>query len=447
MPNRVCIAALALGAAMACTFARPASAQSGANCPAELPAQTRCFIGKDGNGAHYWIALPAQWNGVLVVHAHGGPRLAPVDENSSVEDLVRFSVIVEQGFAWAGSSYRRPGYGVRMAAEDTENLRQIFVKTFGRPKRTLMHGQSWGGNVAAKGIELYANNGDGTRNYDGALITSGLIAGATRAYLHRADLRSVYQYYCNNHPRSDEPAYPLWMGLPADSKMTAEELAARVNECTGAQLPAAQRSDAQRRKLADIAAVIRIPESSLLSHLDWATFMFRDLVQLRLGGRNPFSNRQVEYRGSSDDKALNAGVARFDADQGAVAELARDGDLTGKVSIPILTMHAVGDPTAFVEHEAAYRDTLIGAGTQASLVQTFTSEALHSKLATPQYAATLQALMEWIDSGTRPTPQHIANLCAQHARKYPGGCHYLPEFKPQPFFWRAYPRSLPPRPR
>lgn len=58
--------------------------------------------------------------------------------------------MVDEGYAWAGSSYRRGGYGTRMAAADTENLRRLFVDEFGKPNRTYVHGQSWGGNVAAK---------------------------------------------------------------------------------------------------------------------------------------------------------------------------------------------------------------------------------------------------------------------------------------------------------
>ena len=53
--------------------------------------------------------------------------------------------------------------------------------------------------------------------YDAVLLTSGVLGGGTRSYDFRLDLRVVYQALCNNHPRPDEPAYPLWMGLPANS--------------------------------------------------------------------------------------------------------------------------------------------------------------------------------------------------------------------------------------
>ena len=186
------------------------------------------------------------------------------------------------------------------------------------------------------------------------LITSGVLGGGTQGYDYRADLRAVYQYYCHNHPRADEPQYPLWMGLPKDSTLTRKELAKRIDACTGINTPAAQRTPAQKQNLANILNVVRIPERTLISHMSWATFMFRDLVQRSLGGRNPFTNVGVRYTGSTDDDALNRGVARFDADPAAVAQLADDSDMTGAIKVPEITMHAIHDPTAFVELETRY---------------------------------------------------------------------------------------------
>ncbi|TFW09847.1 hypothetical protein E4K72_03910 [Oxalobacteraceae bacterium OM1] len=428
-----------LAATLLFSFTAGAFAQTATPCPESVGTAT-CYTGVDANGAHYWIAIPEHWNKTLVMHAHGGPRLKAIDRETSLEDLERFVVTVRQGFAWAGSSYRRPGYGARMAAEDTENLRKIFLAKFGKPQRTILHGQSWGGNVAAKGIELYGVNADGSRNYDGVVLTNGVIAGGTRAYLHRADLRAVYQFYCNNHPRPDEPQYPLWMGLPADAKMSNKELEARVDECTGLKHPAAQRSEQQRKNLANILGVIPVPERTLLGHMNWATFLFRDVNAKVTHGHSPFGNRNVVYKGSADDAALNRGVPRFDADAQGVAALAEDSDMTGKIPVPVITMHAIGDPTALVEYESAYRETVEKAGNGDKLLQTFTDEHEHSKLADAEYAALFDALTQWLDSGKRPTPQQVAQRCAQTEKTFSGGCHFRPEYQPQPLFSRVAPR-------
>jgi hypothetical protein len=421
---------------------RPATEAKPVTCPMEVPTGASCYVGEDGVGALYWLAIPKDWSpatGVLVMHAHGGPAsTGPAELKRSEEDLKRWAVTVKAGYAWAGSTYRRGGYGVTMAAEDTERLRQIFVRQFGQPRRTLLHGQSYGGGVASKAAELYSATASSKSPYDGILLTSAVLGGGTRAYDFRLDLRVVYQYVCRNHPRADEMQYPLWMGLPASSKLTRTELGARVNECTGVDKPAAQRSELQKANLATIVEAVRIQERSLLSHLNWATWLFADLVQLRLGGRNPFGNLGVVYPGG---EALNAGVLRYAADPVAVAQLDRDSAPEGRLTMPVLTLHAINDPTAFVELESLYRQIVDNAGSGAILVQTFSHESDHSYLANAQYPALFTALLDWIDKGDKPTPQKVLALCRGYEVGYGKGCHIQPEYQPPPIDSRVAKRQ------
>ena len=381
------------------------------DCPASTGRGTRCVAGQDENGAWFVAAVPANWNSRLIVHSHGGPRTGTPEAEDELEDLDRFSVMVRHGYAWIGSTYRRGGYGVRMAAEDTDNARKIFWSLYGRPQRTLLHGQSWGGNVAAKASELYAGNAEDGWNYDGVLITNGIVSGGTRAYGFRADLRAVYQYYCSNHPAPDEPTYPVWQGLPLDSGMTRAELRRRIETCTGVDKPAARRTPEQAAKLRDILAVTGVEEAELVSHMNWATFLFQDMVMRRLDGRNPFDNSQTVYSGSSDDAALNAGVERFTADPEGVALLAHDADLTGQIVRPTLTLHALHDPTVSYDVEGLYAATVAGAGRSQWLVQVATDEADHSKLSDASYMTALDALEGWIDGAAKPVTNAFQSRC------------------------------------
>ena len=402
------------------------------SCPAKIPAGAHCYNGRDSVGAPYWIAIPEHWNRVLVMHAHGGPEIEAPTLARAAEDLERWAVMVKAGYAWAGSAYRRGGYGVTMASEDVERLRRLFVHRFGQPRRTILHGQSYGGGVAAKSAEIYGPVPGAPAAYDGVLITSGVLGGGNNAYQFRLDLRVVYQYVCANHPRRDEPPYPLWMGLPPDSKMTRADLAARVKECTGIGMPTAQRTPEQAAHLATIVAVTHVPERTLLSHLAWATWLFRDLTQTRLGNRNPFDNTNVVYRGSSDDTALNAGVLRYRADPQAMGALAEDSRPTGRLRLPVLTLHAIHDPTASVELEGVYRDIVDSAGASQWLVQTFSDEAEHSYLGDSKYPALLSALLDWIDHGDKPTPRAVADRCARHEATFGAGCRFMPDDRVRP---------------
>ena len=413
-------------------------------CPAGVAAGTRCLAGADTAGAYYWIAVPPAWNGMLVLHAHGGPELGPPRSARTEQDLKRWSVWTRAGYAWAGTSFRQGGVAVRAAAEDTERLRHIFNVVIGVPKRTLLHGQSWGASVAAIAAETYtARDAAGRVPYDAVLLTSGVLGGGTESYNFRLDLRVVYEAVCANHPRPDEPQYPLWQGLPPGARMTRPELRARVDACTGIDHPAAARSEAQRRNLKTLLDVIRIPERTLVSHLNWATFDFQELVFKRLDGRNPFGNLGARYTGSADDTALNAAVARYRADPAAVAKFAADTDPQGRIPVPVLDMHAIDDPTAFVELESTWHETMRRAGTDGHLVQIYTDDHEHSYLSDAEYIAAMQALLRWVDAGEKPTPQGIAAVCARVDAAFDPaqGCRFVPAYRPGPLTSRVPART------
>jgi hypothetical protein len=368
--------------------------------------------------------MPADWNGSLVVHAHGGPRLGAPTPDGADEDLVRFAVTVAAGYAWIGSTYRRGGYGVRMAAADVESSRELFVRHFGQPRLTLLHGQSYGGNVAAKLSELNALTEDGRRHYDGVLLTNGILNGGTRAYGFRADLRAVYQLYCGNHPRPDEPQYPLWAGLPTGDSMTRDDLRRRVDDCTGVHLPDRARSPEQQRRLRDILAVTGVDEGELFRHLAWASFNFRDLIAF-LGGLNPFDNSGTTYRGSQDDVALNRGVARFRASPDALARLAYDADLTGLIVLPTVTLNALHDPVVASRGAAEYGDVVGRAGRAQLLLRLLTSEDSHSTLSDAGYLAALESLADWAGSGRRPSHASVEARCEAIRRRTGDPCLFV----------------------
>ncbi len=432
-----------LGLALALGL-QPAAAEppSPAACPPGLPADVACLRGRDANGSHLLLARPGNWNGGLVVHVFGGPRMAPPAADSTDEDLVRYQEFLREGWAWVSTSRRRAGFGVTRAGEDTELARQAGVEAFGRPRVTVLHGQSWGGAVAAKAIEaMNAPDAEGRRPYDAALLTSGVLAGPTRAYDMRVDLRAAFQALCNSHPAPEERPYPVTLGLAEGQVMTREDVVARYLACTGADLRPEARSPAQRAALADLAAASRIPEWSLPGHLWWATQVFADISRSMTGGRSAFGNAGVRYSGTSDDEAFNARVPRYQADPEARARLAADGDLSGTVAVPVMTLHGIGDATVFVENAAAYRETLARAGTADRLVQVFVDDAEHSKMSAALYPAALAVLREWAETGRRPNAEEVRARCEAMQEPYGGDCRVLPDYVPQGWYDRVNPRG------
>jgi hypothetical protein len=286
--------------------------------------------------------------------------------------------------------------------------------------------------VATRAAEMFP------KSWEGILLTSGVVAGPV-TYDFRLDLRAIYQHLCNNHPRPNESLYSLAIGLPAGAALTSTELAARANECLGLSKPAAQRTTEQAQKLKTIVDVLKIPENSVLSHLNWGTFSLQDLVA-KNGGASPFGNEGVRYVGSSNDAALNAAVPRFKADPKAVARFAADVDHSGRFAVPVVAAHGIGDATVFVEGQDTLRRRMEAAGNGQRLVQNFVDSSEHSYWGDAMYPPLFEALLRWVEVGEKPTPQSISARCAALRSASPQDCRFVVDYVPKPLASRIAPR-------
>jgi hypothetical protein len=411
------------------------SLQAQTACPAGLPPGTTCVPGQDTHGAFFLIAVPAAYNGQLVLWNHGYSLTAPAPLGTA--DLVPGApVLLELGFAIAASSYRPDaiglgGWAVRDGAEDTENLRQRFVEIFGRPLQTFLVGASEGGLITEEMMERFGRDEHGKQNYDGALSACGVLAGARRHWEAVFDQRVVYQYYCQNLPRPNEQQYPLYFGLAADNTLTADDVAGRVNECTGVAQPPATRTPQQAQNLANLIGVLKVPESGLLAQLSGIPFSMQEMTLVRTDGRNPFTNRGVHYSGSTDDAALNQSVYRASESDSAEDFLERAYDPDGRIHIPIVTTHTIGDPVVFVEQENAYRHTVEGADRLRDLQQNYTNASGHCEFTFSEELASFQALLSWVETHIRPTREEVAGICQQDALMFGDTCNYNLTFHPE----------------
>ena len=97
----VWLAPAAIAVLLGATAQTPAhgreAAPVAATCPAGVPAGARCLRGRDSASAHFLIVVPEKWNGVLVVHAHGGPTLGEPKPTRADEDIKRWAVTVKAG--------------------------------------------------------------------------------------------------------------------------------------------------------------------------------------------------------------------------------------------------------------------------------------------------------------------------------------------------------------
>jgi hypothetical protein len=131
-------------------------------------------------GAAYRVEVPSNWNGKLVMYAHGyaGEGNVLAVSNPSIRRY-----LIQNGYAWAASSYSKNFYDVRVGVEDTNALALEFnkiAKANGRelaaPSKIYITGHSMGGHITAAAIEdeAYATANHKVR-YNGAVPMCGVV--------------------------------------------------------------------------------------------------------------------------------------------------------------------------------------------------------------------------------------------------------------------------------
>jgi pimeloyl-ACP methyl ester carboxylesterase len=299
--------------------------------------------------------IPDNWNGQLVMYAHGyvpeqAPLALPVGELSLPDGTFIPGFVLSQGYAFATTSYHKNGYAVEQARKDLNDLLNYFKKLVGPGslQRTYMVGASEGGEIAALMIEHFPDK------YAGALVMCGPIGGGPYQVQYLSDFRVVFDYFFPDvfpFGLADVPAEAFgdWetystqtipLALAADSTATAQ-----LYNVTGAALDPSNQSTA-------VETAIRV-----LFYSIWGT---NDL--LATAGGMPYENLSTVYSGSFDDAALNDGIERIESDGRARAYMRRFYQTTGELQRPLVTLHNTLDPAVPFQHEVIYRGLAAQAG-------------------------------------------------------------------------------------
>src|SRR6266550_2181379 len=165
-PGRALVGLLVLGLALVVPRGLPSEAPR-----AETPGAA---INRSGvlGGADYLMAVPENWRGGLVVYAHGIQR-GPGPGAVAAPPIA--SHIIGEGHAWIASGYRAREYQPHLFIEDLVALRELFLKDIGKPRWTIIYGQSMGGHIAVASLELRPGL------YQGGLAECGLVDGISIA--------------------------------------------------------------------------------------------------------------------------------------------------------------------------------------------------------------------------------------------------------------------------
>ena len=88
-------------------------------------------------GAPFRIDIPENWNGGLIMYAHG----YQVKGSAGRYNLSMTGVGGRMGYAVAQSQYSDQGWAAREGVLDTEALRRYFVATYGATQPTIIAAQ------------------------------------------------------------------------------------------------------------------------------------------------------------------------------------------------------------------------------------------------------------------------------------------------------------------
>ena len=319
---------------------------------AASPAGT-CQDGTQGSGALYRICMPDpnDWNGDLVVFAHG--YVAP-GEPLAIPELELpggFSIpeIANRlGFAFATTSFSTNGLAVRQGIEDLRDLMGIFSAAHGQPRYVYLVGGSEGGIITTLAVEQFPEL------FDGGLAACGPVGDFCWQINYWGDFRVVFDYFFPGLIPGSPVEVPqevvvnwetVYVPRILDAIRRNRHATDQLLRVTGA--PVDQRDPTTR-------------ETTILGLLWYNVFATNDGMA-KLGGQ-PFDNMHRVYRGSDNDVTLNLRVQRFAADPFALAEIERHYQTSGHLASPLVTLHTSGDPFVPYWHELLYRRKVYDGG-------------------------------------------------------------------------------------
>jgi hypothetical protein len=357
--------------------------------------------------AGYDIEVPPHWNGQLVLWAHPFLGTAPVLSTDTPEFGLR-QLFVDEGFAWAASTFADTGFAVGSGVETTHDLALLAAQLLHRqPSRRYIVGISMGGQVVARSLEQYP------RFYSAAMPMCGTLGDDT-LFDYYADVNLTAQAL------SDIRAYPI----PADYQSTV--------------VPA-------------IVAKLGLTDS-----LTTAGQQYESIVVQRSGGDRPGMSAAFGFwvpnglfgwdaddGGSltTNDMRLAQNVfthytpnAPFDVNRTVQRIVPQDlatrldPGLTsiprvfGDPQVPVLALHGIGDLAVPLSQEQTYAREVAAHGESNLLVQRAIREADHCEYTTLETAQGWHDLVHWVQSGSKPGGDDL--LDPQTVASPTFGCRY-----------------------
>lgn len=356
--------------------------------------------------AAYRIEVPENWNGELVLFAHGfagfGTEVAVQNPPRALREF-----LVANGFAWAASSYSENGYVPGIGADDTLALKRHFEAEVGRPARTYLVGASMGGNVVALALEHHAGE------YDGALALCGALGGIEQidylvSWVALAEYLSGLSFPIGE-PGADLTSIfltrlPARLGTPQAPTQAGRQFASAIKHLTGGPRPFFAEGFAEQY-LVNFGLAMVDPERRLL---------------VTRAATNQDHVYAIDPGLDITAEQLNAGVRRFAPDPAARNADAHPDAVptTGRITAPLLTLHNTGDLFVPISLEQSYLKKVRAAGRQDLLVQRAIRAGGHCQFSQQELTTAFSDLVRWVREGVRPAGDDLSGDLTDIGRQF-----------------------------
>ena len=383
-------------------------------------------------GAIYRVEVPANWNGELVMYTHG---YAGEDMVLTPFEVTIRRYLIQNGYAWAASSYSKKSYDVRAGVEDTNALALRFAtiakergRTLAAPSKTYIIGHSMGGHIAAAAVEaetlVTANN---KVKYDGAVPMCGVM-GDTELFNTFGALQLTAQTLAG------QPATPY-----ADwNKDNGKVKTAVTSALFATGFPAAPVSPNGAAGLAYTAVIKNLTGGTRpLFDLGYAyggsfaagpyAFFGIDTIMTGLTTKAATDTNRFTYVIDGDaaaSAAQNAATQKLTA-AADFNRLRRDGlrwipKLQGQVSVPVVTMHTLGDLFVPFSMQQIYKGRVVANGADQWLVQRAIRGVTHCDFTLAEESKAFSDMVKWVKQGTKPVGDDVVTPATVAASNY--GC-------------------------
>lgn len=392
--------------------------------PTAVKAGSRTVNGVLEDGSSYSFEVPADWNGSLLLYAHGytpGPANPARTSNS---DETR-AALLDKGYALAGGSFPGTGWQTPVAEQSQLQILTEFRAAVGEPERVIAWGHSMGGEITALLAEHHPED------IDGAVPMCPQTAGGTiwlNAYLDGAytlhtllDPTTEVQLVNVEEPASTS-AY--WSNLATSAQSSPEGRARIALAAAFTGLPGWSDPNSEEPARHDYAAQQRHQYNTMVGSFAFFQSAVRADMESAVGG--PFSwNTGVDYEAlfkSLDQqdrhrvKALykSAGL-NLDSDLGALNDGPRIAPTdpaaidtmnslahSGTPGVPVLTMQSTGDNIVFPGLMGAYNKRVSNAGYRPEVREAWVAAPGHCTFSTAEEVAALETMDQRLSTGIWP---------------------------------------------